>query len=120
MGDYKLAYSTDPEQNRRCSVCKELVTNCGCAPWFGIPSFDSLAPVMQLERKGRGGKSVTVLRKLPPSKELLELLTGKLKKRCGTGGTYKIVEGAGLIEIQGDKQDELRKALQAEGIVLKG
>lgn len=75
---------------------------------------------MQLERKGRGGRSVTVLKKLPPSKDLLELLTGKMKKRCGCGGTYRIEENSGVIEIQGDKREELRKALAAEGILVKG
>jgi translation initiation factor 1 len=120
MNDYKLAYSTDPKQNQRCAICKELVVNCHCTPSAGLPSFDSLAPVMQLERKGRAGKSVTVLKKLPPSKDLLELLTGKLKKKCGTGGTYKIEDHGGVIEIQGDKREEIRKAMLAEGIKVQG
>jgi translation initiation factor 1 len=75
---------------------------------------------MQLERKGRGGKSVTVLKKLPPSKDLLELLTGKLKKKCGAGGTFRIEDNSGVIEIQGDKRDVLRKTLLEEGIAVKG
>ena len=120
MNDYKLAYSTDPEQNRRCPTCKELVVNCACDGSVTMPPFESLTAVMQLERKGRGGKSVTVILKLPPNKEFLDILTTKLKKRCGAGGTYKIEAGSALIEIQGDKREEVRKVFAAEGITVRG
>ncbi len=45
---------------------------------------------------------------------LLEL-AGKLKQRCGTGGTVK----DGRIEIQGDQRDRLTAVLESMGYRVK-
>jgi translation initiation factor 1 len=51
-----------------------------------------------LDRKRRGGKTVTVASGFELSPESLEKLAAQLKKRCGAGGTAKQRE----VEIQGD------------------
>ena len=63
---------------------------------------------------------MTVVDKLPRSEKFLEGLARKLKTRCGSGGTYRIKNGMGLIEIQGDKRELIRKVLAEEGIQTRG
>lgn len=118
MNDYKLVYSTDPLVNRRCPQCKELVSVCTCAAKATLP--DVVSAVLRLEKKGRGGKTVTVIAKLPRVEEFLKELCQHLKKRCGSGGTWHIDDNSGTVEIQGDKLQEVRTALTARGIKHKG
>lgn len=59
-----------------------------------------------LEKKGRGGKTVSVITGLSGSEDALRDLTSELKRRCGSGGTLK----DGVIEIQGDHRDTLWKS----------
>ena len=40
--------------------------------------------------------------------------------KCGTGGSYKIEGGYGIIEIQGDKREPVKKILEAKQIKYKG
>ncbi len=68
-----------------------------------------------LEKKGRGGKTVTVIAGLTGSEEDLKQLAGELKRRCGTGGTLK----DRVIEIQGDHRDTLLEVLKAKGLIVK-
>ena len=70
---------------------------------------------VQKESKGRGGKTVSVIYGLPLSGTELSLLAGRLKQKCGAGGTVK--EGA--IIIQGDKVDFIVQLLQKEGFNVK-
>ncbi|MBS1952741.1 MAG: hypothetical protein JST89_01000 [Cyanobacteria bacterium SZAS-4] len=64
-----------------------------------------------LESKGRGGKKVSVIYGLPLSDSEFDDLTTRLKRSCGTGGTFK----DGQIEIQGDHRDKLMSELQKLG-----
>jgi translation initiation factor 1 len=50
------------------------------------------------EAKGRGGKTVTVVRGLAMDAAALEAMAKSLKAACGSGGTVK----DGAIEVQGD------------------
>lgn len=75
--------------------------------------------VLRIEKTGRGGKTVTVIDKLPRSGDYLSRLAKMLKTRCGSGGTYKIEED-GRVEIQGDKRDMIRAIFEKEGIRFKG
>jgi translation initiation factor 1 len=70
---------------------------------------------VSLDRKGRGGKSVTLVTGLSGSDEDLKLLAADLKRRCGTGGTLK----DGVVEIQGDHRDTLVALLRAKGFNVK-
>ncbi len=84
------------------------------------PPKPSWTAVLRIERAGRGGKTVTVIEKLPRSEKFLNRLARILKNRCGSGGTYRIEDGAGLIEIQGDKSGLIRRVLSEEGIASRG
>lgn len=75
---------------------------------------------LRLETAGRNGKSVSVIAELPASAGFLEKLAKQLKSRCGAGGTHRIENGKGVIEIQGDKREIIRKILQQENINFKG
>jgi translation initiation factor 1 len=63
------------------------------------------------EVAGRRGKAVTTVSGVPVDDVRLKQLAGKLKKRCGVGGSVK----NGVIEIQGDHRDVVVQMLQAEG-----
>ena len=60
---------------------------------------------------GRRGKAVTTVSGVPVDDAGLKELAGKLKKRCGVGGSVK----NGVIEIQGDHRDVVVQVLEAEG-----
>lgn len=76
--------------------------------------------VMRIEKSGRGGKTVTVIDRLPRHPHYLEKLSRDLKTRCGSGGTWRIGENGGMVEIQGDKREMLRKIAGSMGITVKG
>jgi translation initiation factor 1 len=63
------------------------------------------------EVAGRRGKAVTTVSGVPAGDAELKKLAGKLKKRCGVGGSVK----DGVIEIQGDHRDVVVAILKTEG-----
>ncbi|MEM6837058.1 MAG: translation initiation factor [Cyanobacteria bacterium P01_C01_bin.120] len=66
---------------------------------------------VEVSRKGRGGKTVTVISGFQHRPDTLKALAKKLKAQCGTGGTAK----DNTIEIQGDQADTVLAALQKAG-----
>ena len=70
------------------------------------------------ETTGRRGKAVTTISGVPLGDDALRDLAGRLKKRCGVGGSTK----DGVIELQGDHRDVVVELLRAEGyrVVLAG
>jgi translation initiation factor 1 len=70
------------------------------------------------EVAGRRGKSVTTVSGVPLDDAGLRELAGRLKKRCGVGGSAK----GGIIELQGDRRDVVVEVLRGEGydVVLAG
>jgi translation initiation factor 1 len=70
------------------------------------------------EVSGRRGKRVTTIHDVPLDDAALRELAGRLKKRCGVGGSVK----DGVIELQGDHRDVVVDVLRAEGydVVLAG
>lgn len=59
------------------------------------------------ERKGRGGKTVTIIRGYAGNSEDLKKLGKELKQSCGVGGSVK----QGEIILQGDHVDQVVKKL---------
>lgn len=117
--DTRLVYSTDPAMNQKCATCKELVSECTCIPEVEVKKYKFIA-ILRIEKQGRGGKTVTVIDRLPKNLLFLKNLTVLLKKKCGSGGTYSLDGKEGLIEIQGDKREIIRGILEKEGIQSKG
>jgi translation initiation factor 1 len=68
--------------------------------------------VVRLERKGRGGKAVTVVEKLGLAPRELEGWLRELKAALGCGGA---VEGDALV-LQGDARERVRALLAARGV----
>lgn len=112
--DRRLVYSTDPKDKVESTKAKVPVSH---AQVFDI---SKCTVIFRLEKNGRGGKTVTILSALPKNDEFLNSLTKELKSKCGTGGTYKILDAFAEIEIQGDKRDALKKILTLKGIKFKG
>ena len=63
------------------------------------------------EVAGRRGKGVTTIYDVPLDDAALRDLAGRLKKRCGVGGSVK----NGVIELQGDHRDVVLEVLRAAG-----
>jgi translation initiation factor 1 len=70
------------------------------------------------EVAGRRGKAVTTVSGVPLDDAGLRALAGRLKKRCGVGGSAK----DGVIELQGDHRDVVVELLRSDGydVVLAG
>lgn len=66
---------------------------------------------VRLDRKARGGKSVTVMEGLQITQQKREELLKQLKTRLGTGGTVR----DSSIELQGDHRDSLIAWLEKMG-----
>ena len=89
---------------------------------FEVPEdnkFKELKPSEQkvrlhLDRKG-GGEIVTIIRGLVHEDQFLIGLTKEIKKRCGTGGSFKNNE----ILIQGNKRDTIKSILIDKGYDVK-
>jgi translation initiation factor 1 len=68
--------------------------------------------VVRYERKGRGGKEVTVVEQLELSASERDEWLKALKQALGCGGT--VVEGA--LVLQGDQRDRVSPLLAARGV----
>ena len=67
------------------------------------------------DSKGRGGQTVTLVKKLVLSEEDMKDLAKKLKQICGSGGTVK----EDTIEIQGEHREKIADALRQMGYKVK-
>jgi translation initiation factor 1 len=103
-----LVYST--ETGRMCPDCRQPVAACICKQQQSLPKTDGVVRVSR-ETKGRGGKSVTLVKGLALDPLALALLGKQLRSACGSGGTVK----DGTIEVQGDHCDLVMEALKKLG-----
>lgn len=116
--DRVLVYSTDPKDQAIISGQQEKDKNL--AEVKSLTELNKFIVIFRLESNGRGGKTVTVLDKLPGYEPFVKELTKDLKVKCGVGGSYKIDGNNAVIEIQGDKRDAIKKILDARKIKYKG
>jgi translation initiation factor 1 len=105
------------EFGRICPECKRPIKNCVCHKKNILPSKSKTDGTIRLriDRKKRGGKSVTIIDGIIGNEKELKVLAKEIKKQCGTGGSVK----EGLIEIQGDMRDFLFTFLQQKGYKVK-
>lgn len=102
-----LVYST--ETGRMCPDCRQPIAGCICKQ-AQLPKGDGVVRVSR-ETKGRGGKSVTLVKGLALDMDALAKLGKQLKAACGSGGTVK----DGVIEVQGDHCDLVAEMLKKLG-----
>ena len=82
----------------------------------GRPAPQRIVAKLRLEKKGRGGKAVTVVYDLPNNEPFLKALSAELKRACGAGGA--VVDGG--VELQGDLRERVREMLTKKGWTVKG
>lgn len=107
----RLVYSTDPEPELE-PKSSALPAN----PAAPLPTRQRNQPVIVgIERKGRGGKTVSIVKGVmhPPAGR--DALLKLLKTKLGTGGTIKDED----IEIQGDHRDQIVEILTELGYKAK-
>ena len=104
MSDSRLVYSTDDGDQRR-----RQRTTGRKAP--ALPR-DGVVRIFR-EKGNRGGKTVTVVRGLPPRD--LDAVAADLKRLCGAGGSAK----SGAVEVQGDHREKIAARLTAQGYSVK-
>ena len=111
----RLFEGTPFDRPPRCERCDELEEDCRCEPEPPprIPPEKQTARIGVEKRKR--GKVVTVVRDLPEEGNDLPGLLTRLKSTCGAGGTLK----DGVLEVQGDQLDTVRKALSDIGFRVK-
>ncbi|HEV3430634.1 MAG TPA: translation initiation factor Sui1 [Paraburkholderia sp.] len=107
-----LVYSTDG--GRMCPECRLSLAQCVCKAAKARPAGDGIARVSR-ETKGRGGKSVTIVKGLALDPVALALLGKQLRTACGSGGTVK----DGTLEIQGDHCERVIEELKKAGHSVK-
>jgi translation initiation factor 1 len=83
------------------------------SPAAALPN-DGVVRVLR-DRKGRGGKTVTLVAGVPGGAAALAETAARLKRLCGSGGTVR----DGAIEIQGDHRERIAEALRAQGLTVK-
>jgi translation initiation factor 1 len=111
-GQGGLVYSTDG--GRMCPGCRQPVAACVCAQQPRAPAADGIVRVSR-ESKGRGGKTVTLVRGLCLDDAALAALGKRLRSACGSGGTAK----DGVLEVQGDHAERVIELLKGEGFAAK-
>lgn len=110
--EYELVYVSDGSGKNQ--IDKEKNKKKGPKHAEVIPSETTLK--MRIEKKGRGGKAVTVFYEFPNNPPFFKRLMKELKNLCATGGSYK----EDTFEIQGDQREKLRAYLEEKGYTVKG
>ncbi len=113
----RLVYSTGV--GRVCTGCGWPERDCKCSSRAAsdspVPSGRIVAK-LRMEKKGRSGKTVTVIAGLPRNAAFLKEVCAELKRACGTGGAV----AEDTIELQGDLRDRVRQYLQDKAFIVKG
>jgi translation initiation factor 1 len=112
----RTVYSTGTDG--KCPTCGWPQRSCTCSDTRAAaePLPARIVARLRVEKKGRGGKTVTVVYDLPKNDAFLKQLSARLKRECGTGGA---VTDSG-IELQGEMRDRVRAILRGLGYTVKG
>lgn len=117
MGKQKSSRSQERPGKGDRVVYSEFATERSPAMARGVadlpPAKQTL--LVQVSRKGRGGKTVTIVSGFQHRPDTLKTLAKTLKAQCGTGGTAK----DDTIEIQGDQAQKLMELLKKAGYIVK-
>lgn len=97
-----------------CPGCRQPVSGCVCRQVPFLAPSDGVVRVSR-STKGRGGKTVTVVKGLALDALALAQLGKQLRAACGSGGTAK----DGVIEVQGDHCELVLQALLKHGYAAK-
>ncbi len=116
MGEGRTVYSTGV--GKICPGCGWPAKDCKCSSKRTVDEAvpNRVVAKLRLEKKGRGGKSVTVVYDLPDNAAFLKDLAQDLKRTCGTGGAVS----ENTIELQGDLRERVRAHLTGKGFHVKG
>lgn len=106
-----LVYST--ESGRMCPGCRQPTATCACKV-SSTPVGDGVARVSR-QSKGRGGKTVTLVKGLALDAVALAVLGKQLRTACGSGGTVK----DDVLEVQGDHVERIVAELEKLGHKVK-
>ncbi len=107
----KIVYSTDKNWKEKCENCGEPLDQCKCHDKTK-QSMKTQTAFIRREKKGRAGKTVSIISNL---KGDLKALQKEIQKKCATGGSIK----NGTIEIQGDHRDKIAAIIEAKGWKVK-
>tara|TARA_B100000029_G_scaffold13038_1_gene13622 strand:+ start:47 stop:379 length:333 start_codon:yes stop_codon:yes gene_type:complete len=107
--DENIVYSSDGSGKNLVNKKKKKET-------FSEVTPEETTLKLRIEKKGRGGKAVTVIYELPSNPPYFKKLLKELKNYCGTGGSQK----KDHLEIQGDQRDKVREFLLKKGFKVKG
>jgi len=111
MKNSRMIYSTDSAA-QKCPRCGQYECICDQPP--EAPLAGQTAKIL-VDRKGRKGKSVTVVEGLRVNPMHLAEIAKSMKQKIGTGGTAK----NGRIEIQGEHRQVVAGMLQDLGVKTK-
>lgn len=116
MADGRIVYSTGV--GKVCPTCGWPANDCKCSSKRTVDATvpGRIVAKLRMEKKGRGGKTVTVVYDLPDNEAFLKELAQELKRACGTGGAVS----ENTVELQGDLRDRVREYLEKKGWTVKG
>lgn len=106
-----LVYSTD--LGRTCPGCRQPIAGCTCASASAPPALAPGAGPLRVARetKGRGGKTVTLVRGLGVAPAALAAIGKELRTSLGAGGSAR----DGVLEVQGDHVERVVVWLEQRG-----
>jgi translation initiation factor 1 len=112
MPQNRVVYDSDVGRLDRCSNCKRRVEACVCPPREQQKLRGDGIVRVSRDKKGRKGKTVTVVTGLPGN---LAEVASTLKRLCGSGGTV----AGDTVEIQGDHRERVAAKLTELGHKVK-
>lgn len=96
----------DDGKDSAVDACVDAETTPAAAPAQSKPKGEKLC--VALEKKGRGGKTATIIYGFKRSDEEVADIASKLKRKLGIGGSAR----GGEILLQGDVREKLKPILK--------